>query len=208
MKVKFIGWLIAMIMRVVGLTLRWRVKDDSGLMSVPFKDSVIIAFWHNQIFGATLFYSKFLGDRIASVLTSSSRDGDLMAAVASQFGNDAIRGSSNKRPVAALREMVRFLRLRNGQDLVITPDGPRGPAYKLQTGLIKVSQWAEVPVLPLRFSYSRALTLKTWDEFRIPLPFSRIDVTLEKLEMFTDEADKQSLEQLRESLEKVLTSGT
>ena len=131
-----------------------------------------------------------------------------MASVAGQFGNDAIRGSSNKRPVAALREMVRFLRLRNGKDIVITPDGPRGPAYKLQIGLIKVSQWAEVPVLPLRLSYSNALTLKTWDGFRIPLPFSRIDVTLEKLEMFPEGPDMQSVEEHRSSLEKVLASGT
>ena len=208
MKAKFLGWLIAMIMRAVGLTLRWRVKDCSGVMSVHFKGSLIVAFWHNQIFGATLFYRKFLSDRVASVLTSSSRDGDLMASVAGQFGNDAIRGSSNKRPVAALREMVRFLRLRNGKDIVITPDGPRGPAYKLQTGLIKVSQWAEVPVLPLRLSYSNELTLKTWDRFRIPLPFSRIDVTLEKLEMFPEGPDMQSVEEHRSSLEKVLASGT
>ena len=208
MKAKVLGWLIAMIMRAVGLTLRWRVKDCSGVMTTPFKGSLIIAVWHNQIFGATLFYGKFLGDRRATVLTSPSRDGDLLTAVMGQLGNDAIRGSSNKRPIAALREIVSFLRLRAGRDIVITPDGPRGPVYKLQAGLIKVSQWTEVPVLPLRLSYSNALTLKTWDKFRLPLPFSRVDVTLEKLEMFPQVTDKQLVEEQRSSLENVLVSGT
>ena len=153
MKAKVLGWLIAMIMRAVGLTLRWRVKDCSGVMTTPFKGSLIIAVWHNQIFGATLFYGKFLGDRRATVLTSPSRDGDLLTAVMGQLGNDAIRGSSNKRPIAALREIVSFLRLRAGRDIVITPDGPRGPVYKLQAGLIKVSQWTEGSRLLSQFDF-------------------------------------------------------
>ncbi|MCP4846915.1 MAG: lysophospholipid acyltransferase family protein [Verrucomicrobiaceae bacterium] len=208
MKAKFLGWLIAKIIQVVGLTLRWRVNDHSGVMATPFEGPLIIVFWHNQMFGAALFYGKFLKSRRATVLTSSSRDGDLLAAVAAQFKSQSIRGSSNKRPVAALREMVTFLRGDSGRDLGITPDGPRGPAYKLQPGLIKLSQWAQVPVLPLRLSYSNALTLKTWDGFRIPLPFSRVEVTLAKLERFTEGTDKQSVERQRDALEQVLASGT
>jgi hypothetical protein len=205
-KVKFLGWLIAIIIRAVGLTLRWRIKDCSGVTDRHFSGSVIIAIWHNQIFGGLLFYTKFLGSRHTAVLTSASGDGDLLAAVMGHFGAEAIRGSSNKRPVAALREMVSFLRESRGKDLCITPDGPRGPVYKLESGLIKVSQWTGVPILPMKISYSNAISLKTWDRFRVPLPFSRVDVTLEKLESFSELPDRQSVEEKRASLEKVLVT--
>ena len=208
MKAKFIGWLIAIIMRGVGLTLRWRVKDCSGVTEDPAEGSLILAFWHNQIFGMTLFYNKFLRERHATVLTSPSRDGDVLTAVVRQFGYDAIRGSSNKRSTAVLREMVAFLRQGNGNDIVITPDGPRGPVYKLQAGAIKISQLTGVPVLPIRLRYSNAISLKTWDRFRIPLPFSRVDVVLERLERFSDLLDKQAIEEQRVHLENVLESGT
>lgn len=208
MKANLIGWLIAIIMRMVGLTLRWRIKDCSGVTESHFEGSLILAFWHNQIFGMTLFYNKFLRDRRAAVLTSSSRDGDVLTAVMARFGYNAIRGSSNKRPMAALREMVAFLREENGNDIVITPDGPRGPVYKLQAGVIKVSQLSGVPVLPIRLRYSNAISLKTWDMFRIPLPFSRIDVVLEPLEGFSDSPDRQAVEEQRVHLENVLQSGT
>lgn len=207
MKTKFIGWLIAMIIRAVGLTLRWRVKDCSGVTESHYKGSLIIAVWHNQIFGAVLCYTKFLADRRTAVLTSASGDGDLLAAVVGQFRAEAIRGSTNKRPVAALREMVSFIRKEPGKDLFITPDGPRGPVYKLEAGLIKVSQWTRAPVLPMRITYSKAIALKTWDRFRIPLPFSRIDVTLEKFQKFPELPDRQSVEEQRVLLEKVLSSG-
>ena len=208
MKAKFTGWLIAIIMRGVGLTLRWRVKDYSGVTEGLVERPLILAFWHNQIFGMTLFYKKFLRQRHATVLTSSSRDGDVLTAVVGQFGYDAIRGSSNKRSTAVLREIVTFLKEGNGDDIVITPDGPRGPAYKLQAGVIKVSQLTGVPVLPIRLRYSKAISLKTWDRFRIPWPFSRVDVVLEKLQSYPDLPDRQGVEEKRLGLENVLQSGT
>ena len=125
----------------------------------------------------------------------------------SHFNTDSIRGSSNKRPVAALREMVSFLRNEPGKDVFITPDGPRGPVYKMESGLLKLSQWTKVPVLPMRVSYSKAIKLKTWDGFRIPLPFSRVDVTLEQSQSFEGVTDRKSLEEQRLALEELLKSG-
>ena len=196
-----------MVIRTVGFTLRWRIDDRAGIMADTAKGSLIFALWHNQLFGAVLFYSRFLKERRTVALTSPSGDGEILAAVVSHFNTDSIRGSSNKRPVAALREMVSFLRNEPGKDVFITPDGPRGPVYKMESGLLKLSQWTKVPVLPMRVSYSKAIKLKTWDGFRIPLPFSRVDVTLEQSKSFEGLTDRESLEEQRLALEELLKPG-
>ena len=208
MKVKLYGWLIAMMIRAVGWTLRWDINDRAGVMDGSAKGSLILALWHNQIFGGVLFYTRKLKKRRASVLTSPSRDGDLLAAVMSNFNVGAIRGSSNKRSVAALREMVSFLREGVGKDMVITPDGPRGPVYTLESGLLKLSEWTKVPVLPMRVIYRKSISLKTWDRFRIPLPFSRVHVVLEPLQSFEGLTDREDVEVKRIALEELLKSGT
>ena len=68
--------------------------------------------------------------------------------------------------------------LKNGVDIAITPDGPRGPRYRLNPGVLKVAQQTGVGVMPINVEYSRCWQLKSWDGFMIPKPFSRADITL------------------------------
>ena len=169
MKEKLLGFVIAALMRVVGITLRLRLDDRAALRGQNPEGSLIWVFWHNRVFGLPLVYRKFLRRRHGSVLTSPSSDGELIARVMGHFGVSSVRGSSNKRPSAALRELTRCL--NDGQDIAITPDGPRGPVHQLQAGVIKVAQLSGASILPIRMKYGRAITLKTWDRFQIPLPF-------------------------------------
>ncbi len=194
MKAKILGWLIATLIRTIGLTLRLRLDDRSGVTKSPPDTPMIWAFWHNRVFVAPLAYRKFLRDRRGSVLTSPSGDGEIIAQVMARFGIGSVRGSSNKRPAAALRELLR--EIRAGGDVAITPDGPRGPLHTLQPGVVKLAQLAAVPVLPIRMNYGRAITLKTWDRFQIPLPFTRIDVVFEELQSLPRVADEARLEQV------------
>lgn len=202
MKNKLLGFAIATLIRAVGLTLRLRLDDRSGTAASPPEGPLIWAFWHNRVFAAPLVYKRFLRSRRGGVLTSPSGDGEIIAQVMRRFGVGSVRGSSNKRPVAALRELVDWL--KQGQDIVITPDGPRGPVHCLQPGVVKLAQLSGVPVLPIRLSYSRALTLKTWDRFQIPLPFSRVDVTFEPLQEVPRRLDTEGFEESRAALEKLL----
>ncbi|MFT4546507.1 MAG: lysophospholipid acyltransferase (LPLAT)-like uncharacterized protein, partial [Verrucomicrobiales bacterium] len=161
--------------RAVCLTLRFRVDDRAGILKDPPSGSLIWAFWHNRVFSLPYVYRKFLPTRQGAVLTSPSGDGEIIAQVMRNFGVDAVRGSSNKRAAAALRELVSWVKQEN--DIVITPDGPRGPRYQLQPGIIKVAQLTKTPVFPVHVRYSKCFRLKSWDAFMIPWPFSRVDVT-------------------------------
>ncbi len=202
MKTKLLGWSIATLIRIVGLTLRLRLEDRSGVRSDPPEGPMVWVFWHNRVFAAPLVYRKYLRRRSGKVLTSPSGDGEIIARVMATFGVGSVRGSSNKRPAAALRELVKLL--RGGADVAITPDGPRGPVHELQPGVVKVAQLAGVPVLPIRMDYRRAITLRTWDRFQIPLPFSRVDVVFEELQSLPRTADEASFEAQRSALEEVL----
>ena len=96
---------------------------------------------------------------------------------------------------------------KTGKDLVITPDGPRGPRYRLQAGVVKVAQTTGLPVVLMRIEYLSCWTLKTWDRFRIPKPFSRVRVVLEGPTMVPRDLDEDGFERERLRLENLLMEG-
>ena len=105
-------------------------------------------------------------------MTSTSKDGELIAQFLDRFGVGAVRGSATRRGSAALREMAGWL--RRGHDVGLTPDGSRGPCYEIKPGLVLLAQLSGCPVLPISFHYSSAWRLRTWDRFYIPKPFSTV----------------------------------
>ena len=153
-----------------------------------------------------IIYRRFLSKRKGTVLTSPSRDGQIIVEVMKRFGVSAIRGSSNRSPVKALRESIEYLQHNTQSDLAITPDGPRGPSKVLQPGVIKLAQQTGVPIMPISISYSKAIKLNTWDNFQIPIPFSTVNIVLHEFHRIADVITKEELEDLSSNLEKVLKS--
>ncbi|MDE0570263.1 MAG: lysophospholipid acyltransferase family protein [Verrucomicrobiales bacterium] len=204
MKAKLFGWIIAAFIRLIGLTLRWQFEDKSGLSSKLDTGSVIWVFWHNRVFSIPLVYRRYLSFRSGAVLTSSSKDGEIMVQVMKRFGVETVRGSSNRSPVNALRRLVKYLKNNNGSDVAITPDGPRGPLHVLQPGVIKLAQITGFPILPITILYSRSMVLKTWDKFEIPFPFSKVKVLFNPFHHIENTSDKQEFETMRVRLEEDL----
>lgn len=204
MKAKLFGWIIAIFIRVVGLTLRWQFEDKSGLSSKPNTGSVIWVFWHNRVFSMPLVYRRYLSLRSGAVLTSPSKDGEIIVQVMKRFGVEAVRGSSNRSSVNALRRLVNYLEENNGSDVAITPDGPRGPAQVLQPGVIKLAQLTGFPILPITILYSRSIVLKSWDKFEIPFPFSKVKVLFNSFHHIEKASNKEEFETMRVTLEEDL----
>ncbi|MDA7605151.1 lysophospholipid acyltransferase family protein [Verrucomicrobiales bacterium] len=204
MKAKLFGWIIAAFIKLIGLTLRWQFEDRSGLSSKPDTGSLIWVFWHNRVFSMPLVYRRYLSFRSGAVLTSPSKDGEIIVQVMKRFGVEAVRGSSNRSAVNALRRLVKYLEVNNGSDVAITPDGPRGPAHVLQPGVIKLAQITGFPILPITIRYGRSISLKTWDKFEIPFPFSKVKVLFNPFHDIKNISDKQGFEAMRVSLEEEL----
>ncbi len=184
----FLGWLIASVVRVLALTLRIHLDDESGLRRGAVPGPVLWTFWHNRMLLVPVIRSRYYMHRSGAVLTSASKDGALLAAVMKQFGLDAVRGSSSRRGTAAFLALTDWVKA--GQDVAITPDGPRGPCYTLSPGVVKLAQVTGAPIQPIHVEYSRCVRLKSWDRFMIPLPFSRVDVTFDALFHAPDDAEE------------------
>lgn len=172
-------WLIYLLLRLVNLTLRWRLHDPHGVLKSMGDRPMILCVWHNRLALALPAYRRYFlknhpGRRVAAI-ASASRDGALVARILRLFGATPVRGSSSRRGLHAMMELVDYA--KEGFDLAITPDGPRGPIFSVQPGVVSLAQLTRLPILPAsyRLSWKKVLH-RSWDRFEIPLPFSRVDV--------------------------------
>lgn len=180
-KSEILGTLAGWIMWGWSKLLFFEVYDRCGVITAhdPIRP-VIYALWHNRIFTIPPIWWRTGGNlRKSVVLTSASKDGAILAKAMEVFHLGAVRGSSSRRAVAALIGMKRSL--REGFDVCITPDGPRGPRYSFHPGVIKLAQATGAPIVPIHLHFSSAWRLKTWDRLVIPKPFSRVIVVFDEL---------------------------
>ncbi len=172
-------WLIAVGFRVLQLwvrTLRYEIDDRAGVVGKPADQNYIGALWHNRLLIFPFVLRRFFSNRHGAALISASRDGDLLADAITRFGFDVVRGSSSRLGASAILQLADVL--ASGGDVVITPDGPRGPAYELGPGIIYLAQKSRAAVLPVNMEYSSCWRLKSWDRFILPRPFAKICVII------------------------------
>lgn len=172
---KHYPWLASLLIRAIASTLRVTIEDSGGIINKPNHAPAILAFWHNRTFLMAPYYEKYCGrgGRISYTFISRSRDGEFMAAVARKFGVQAVRGSSSRHGMSAA---LAALRKADDEriDLTITPDGPRGPCYQIQPGVLRLAQSTGRPIVAIDCEIKWKIELKSWDRFRIPLPFSSV----------------------------------
>ncbi len=140
-------------------------------------DNIILAFWHGEILMLPFLYRKFRKKPQIYIITSNHFDGGLVANMCRLFGMNIIRGSTdssgtNRGGVRALRQSIKAL--RDNFDIGIAIDGPRGPYHQIADGIIMMAQKTGKKIGICRVFPSSYYELKTWDKFRIPLPFGKI----------------------------------
>lgn len=168
MIIKFAPFLASWVIRILSVTMRLEEKYPERVQRYWDENkNIIIAFWHGRLLMIPCVYRG----KGVKILISRHGDGELIARTMERMGYDAIRGSTKKGGVAALRNMVRAY--QGGYDIAISPDGPRGPRYRVQDGLIELARLSGAPILPLSFGASKKKILKSWDAFLFPFPFSR-----------------------------------
>jgi len=199
----FLAWLCAWLIRLPGYTLRLSMDDPAGLFNRPDRPPAIVAFWHNRIALMPLIYERFCRHRTALAFISRSRDGEFVTQVASLFGIKAIRGSTSRHGAAAALAAIRASKDQS-VDIGITPDGPRGPRYQIQPGVIRLAQMTQRPIITLTYHLGWKIQLKSWDRFQLPVPFSTCHlVTSEPIfvpEEATEDEIKKISGQIREAL--------
>ncbi len=197
------GKIAALVMRIVTSTMRMKVIDHCGFLTERPKHSLIHALWHNAIFSWPSVYRRNWDYRSGAALTSASKDGEVVAGALKSFGISPVRGSNSRRGVTAIIELKKWL--KNGYDIAITPDGPRGPKQVLQPGIILLAQKTKAPILVLRFVYHNCWRLNTWDQFQIPKPFSRVDVHIGPYIEIPEQLTEEAFEEARLKVEQAMS---
>jgi len=150
--------------------LTYRIKEYNKLEAeTAIKDGGLILGWHSYLWSIAVA----LADHDYTALASQSREGEIITKSLENLGWKVVRGSSSTGAVSSLRKMLKLV--RNKKQLVITPDGPRGPARKIKLGAVMIQQKNGCPIIPVGVANGWKYTFnKSWDNFELPLLFSKI----------------------------------
>jgi lysophospholipid acyltransferase (LPLAT)-like uncharacterized protein len=165
-------WLAAAVLRVWGRTLRFETDGPTLERLTKSDEPAAIVLWHNRLFLSAEIFRRYRTRRRVHGLVSASKDGAWLAAFYRMIGIHPVRGSSSNFGREAGRALIEVMRA--GHDIGITPDGPRGPMYVVEPGVLVVTRRNNAPMVLLGAEFTRAWRLRSWDRFYIPVPFSRI----------------------------------
>ena len=195
--VQLLSWLL----RGLFVTLRPEYVQRQGEQRVQgARTPILLAFWHGRMLYFLKLY-EYLGARV-TILVSHSRDGELVTQLLSRFGLSTTRGSTTRGGARGLLAVVN--KVRSGNHAGFTPDGPRGPRYQVQPGLVLVAKRTGAPILPMTFGAQWKRVLASWDAFLLPLPFSRIVVVYGEPIYVPADASAVDLEAKRREVETSL----
>jgi len=160
------------VIRALAATWRYRTVGEQQVKKLRHdKTAILFTIWHGEMLPLLWFHRN----QGVAVLVSEHKDGELIAQILEWMGYATIRGSTNRGAGRALIGLVRTL--REGRDVAITPDGPRGPRHKFAPGAVVAANRSGPPIVPTIAHVDRYWQLKTWDGFIIPKPFARITVS-------------------------------
>ena len=145
------------------------------------QDQGVIVCWHGELLLSPQAYRHIRKTQPASGIISRHFDGEIIARVLNYFHITPLRGSSGKGAKKVLLEAFRTL--KKGDDLLITPDGPRGPRHEVSDGALALAMKGKLPIYAVNFTCERYWQVNSWDKFVIPKPFSNIDFYIKVLHL-------------------------
>ena len=155
-------------------SIGWRIEADALIQRLRAGPPCIIAFWHESLPSMPILWREAARDPAlprGHILASRHRDGQLIARAMRRFGLETIAGSTSRGGAASLRQLLKLLAA--GHPIGLTPDGPRGPRRHAAPGVAQLAAVSGVPVFCVAAMTRAAITTASWDQMRIPLPFSR-----------------------------------
>ncbi len=202
MREKILGFIAYALIRLIGMTLRYKVHYTSEEakkffiekfkdMSLSPRSQYLMAFYHQDELCLLNYFRK----TNLSTLVSISKDGEIMTQAATRLGYHPVRGSSSKKAVSGLIAAIK--KVRQGYKMAFAVDGPRAPIYKVKEGIIAVSQKTNVPILPVRGQASHLKYFeKSWNKAKFPYPFARLDIYIGEPRMYQKDELEEALNNL------------
>ncbi|HVU15838.1 MAG TPA: lysophospholipid acyltransferase family protein [Candidatus Didemnitutus sp.] len=191
-------WLLALLLRIWGRTLRFEADAATRERLMKSDEPAVVALWHNRLFLSAEIFRRYRSRRPMCGLVSASKDGAWLAAFYRIIGLEPVRGSSSNFGREAARSLIE--KMRGGYDIGITPDGPRGPCYTVEPGVLVVARRVNAPMILIGAEFGPAKRLKSWDRFAIAWPFTRIRMRCTIVPAVREDGSKPGAEDLRAAL--------
>lgn len=154
----------AYLVRLIGASMRMTVVNEEAWLKLRDDGkNVIFAFWHGRLLMMPYFYKG----RGATILISRHRDGELVARAMRRFNIASVRGSTTRGWMGGVKGLLRAA--KEGRDVVITPDGPKGPRYSAQTGAAMLARATGLPIIPVAFGASKKKPCKAGTPSSYPI---------------------------------------
>ena len=167
------AFLLFSIVRILIFTYRVRYLDSENRKKFQEETNYgyLYALWHQNLISGLA--SEM--DTPHSMVVSASKDGELVAVACEMLGHHPVRGSSHRGGASALKAIIK--KVRTGLPGAITVDGPKGPSLEAKKGIFELSLVSKAPIIPIMpLALNFWCFKKSWDQFRVPKPFSKIIV--------------------------------
>jgi lysophospholipid acyltransferase (LPLAT)-like uncharacterized protein len=174
------------------------IGEDAYKKLEEQRKPIILLAWHGRIFLVPYY---FRGKWIVA-LVSPSRDGEIPAQIMKRWKYKIIRGSGSHSMLKSWKEMLR--ELRAGKELIIVPDGPKGPNRRFKLGAVRLASQTGAHLVPFTFSTDRKKILSSWDHFLMFHPFSRVVVMFGEPLQVEPQLDEPALETVRKRMERIM----
>jgi len=165
------------LMRIIWYTT---AKKFHFITPIPDEQHVCVT-WHGELFMSPQAYRHIHKKHSASAIISSHFDGSLIAGTLSWLNIRPLRGSSKKGATQVLKEAFKSIKL--GEEVLITPDGPRGPRHSLSDGAIGIALKSKLPIFVMNFKAKNFWQVNSWDKFVIPKPFTKVDFYMQSISL-------------------------
>ncbi len=213
--IEIISWLLVFLSKFIYFSCR---KEIIGHEKIEYLENspepFIYAFWHGRLYPMNFLYTK---KKKVHAIISNHVDGEIIARIISKFGVYAVRGSTNRMPdkdrpfknrggTFVIRESIRIF--KEGNVIAITPDGPKGPVRKVKKNLFKTVLEKNISIALIGFSASRSICFSSWDNFMLPMPFSKIVITMDYIKNPLEEFNKYELDEFALKIEESLNNIT
>jgi hypothetical protein len=163
-------FIIYIFMKLLWFTLRKEIHFINEVDDSQF----VCACWHSELLISTQAYRKVHPRHKANAMVSQHLDGEIVARTMNFMNIKPLKGSSSKGGVKVLLQALDVL--KNGEEVLITPDGPRGPRHTINDGIVSLATKLKLPILTMNFNARSYWQLRSWDKFVIPKPFSKVDI--------------------------------
>lgn len=151
----------------------WTNKKNFHHPKIDCNETFVNCFWHGELLMQPFNYRKLKPEGIGKVLISEHKDGEMVSRMGEFLGIGSVRGSSSRGGLRALLNAIK--ELKNGVDVALTPDGPRGPRHSVADGIVAIAQKTKYNILVFNCVPTSYWQVKSWDKFVIPKPFGTID---------------------------------